>query len=63
MRSANVWWGYLHENGSLHVKRYFSTDDLIEAGNLPFIHIIAGPWEANSREEALEKLEADLTDL
>ncbi len=57
------WWGYLHENGSLHVKRYFSIEDLIEAGESPFVHVVAGPWDVDSREEAMKKLKNDLLKL
>lgn len=50
------WWGYLHENGSLQVKRYFGPEDLSEARESPFVQQVFGPWEVDSREEALEKL-------
>jgi len=56
----NQWWGYLHEEGTLHVKRYFGPEDIAEAHESPFVHIVAGPWECNGREEAIEKLKAVL---
>lgn len=51
-----AWWGYIHENGSLHVKRFFDYEDLSEAKVSPFVRSVHGPWEVNSREEALNKL-------
>lgn len=50
------WWGYVHVNGSLHVKRYFGPDDLSEARESDFVQDVYGPWQVNTREEAIEKL-------
>jgi len=52
----NKWWGYLHTEGTLQVKRYFGPMDISEAQGSPFVDIIAGPWECKNREEAIEKL-------
>jgi hypothetical protein len=49
----NQWWGYIHENGSLQVKRYWDRADLQEARESPFVSRVYGPWPASSREEAL----------
>lgn len=49
-----LWWGYVHTSGSLQVKRYFSPEDITEAEESPFCRQIILPFEANSREEALE---------
>lgn len=56
----NKWWGYLHVENSLHVKVYFSEEDIKEAKESPFVKHIAGPWECDGREEALEKLKASI---
>ena len=56
----NQWWGYLHTNGSLQVKVYFGPEDIMEAHESPFVDAVAGPWECNGREEALEKLKSAL---
>jgi hypothetical protein len=50
----NMWWGYLHENGSLQLKRWFGdhkdyTEDCI--GN-PFVIRVVKPFPADTREEA-----------
>ena len=50
------WWGYIHSNGSLQVKRYFGPKDLSEARESPFVERVYGPWKVNGREEALEML-------
>ena len=58
-----MWWGYLHSNKTIQVKRWFGdkkdyTDDC--EGN-PFVLQIVRPFEANSREEALKIIEEELT--
>ena len=55
------WWGYLHQQGTLQVKRYFSQRDIDEAKESPFVASVFGPWEVNSREEALNKLRKELS--
>lgn len=51
--NKNLWWGYQHQSGSLHVKRYFDKQDIEEAEESPFCEIVIPPFEANDREEAL----------
>jgi len=51
-----MWWGYLHKNGSIQVKRWFGdhkdyTDDC--EGN-DFVQRVVYPFEAQTREKALE---------
>jgi len=52
----NKWWGYLHVNGTLHVKIYFGELDITEAWESPFVAVVAGPWVCENREEAIKKL-------
>lgn len=52
----NYWWGYLHKEGTLQVKRFFAKRDLEEARESPFVAEVHGPWAVDSREEALAKL-------
>jgi len=54
------WWGYLHNSGTLHTKRYFSQEDIDEANESPFVQVVFGPWEVNSKEEAENKLRENL---
>ena len=54
--SKLMWWGYLHSNGEIQVKRWFGdhkdyTDD---CENNDFVVEVVRPFEAQSREEALE---------
>lgn len=56
----NRWWGYEHMNGSLQVKIYFGEIDIIEAGESPFVKTVRGPWECDTRQEALAKLQESL---
>ena len=58
-----MWWGYLHENGTIQAKRWFGdhedyTGDCI--GN-PFVLQVVPPFEANSREEAIDIIRKELT--
>ena len=59
---TNMWWGYLHANGQVQVKRWFGdhedyTGDCI--GNPNVIKVVK-PFEANSYEEAEVILNHDL---
>ena len=47
------WWGYVHTSGSLHVKRYFSQEDIDEADASPFVKKSYGPWECLNSDEAM----------
>ena len=53
------WWAYLHQNGTVQVKRWFGdprdyTDDCKDN---PFVIRVAYPFEAATREDA-EKIAA-----
>ena len=50
------WWGYLHINGSIQVKRYFDAESLVDANESPFVRKVFGPFDAESRNDALDKL-------
>jgi hypothetical protein len=54
------WWGYLHSNGHVQVKRYFDQLDLSEARESPFCVKVSKVVEAKDREEAIEKVTEDL---
>lgn len=60
MNSGIQWWGYVHVNGSLQLKRYFSTRDLDEARESPFVKSVHGPWEVSDRDDALDKLKREI---
>lgn len=32
-----LWWGYIHTNGSTHLKRYFGPLDIEEVHKSPFL--------------------------
>ena len=57
--NMNKWWGYIHNNGSLQVKRFFSQEDLTEARESDFVARVYGPWECKDRESALARLKED----
>lgn len=50
------WWGYMHTNGSLQVKRYFDERDLSEANESPFVETVYPPFEAGGHEHAIQIL-------
>lgn len=50
------WWGYIHTNGSLQVKRYFDKRDLSEAEESPFVDTIYQPFEADGYDHAKQIL-------
>ena len=52
----NLWWGYLHTNGSIQAKRFFDNRDLQDAQESTFVVGYHGPFEAEDRTEALKIL-------
>lgn len=56
----NEWWGYLHTNGTVQVKRYFDSRDIEEALESDFVVKTAGPFNAVDRAEAIVKAESTL---
>lgn len=54
------WWGYLHMDGSLHVKPYFGPEDIAEAWESPFVNTVFGPWKCGSRKGALGLLKESI---
>ncbi|MFC1454361.1 hypothetical protein ACFLQL_04180 [Verrucomicrobiota bacterium] len=59
-----MFWGYLHQHGTVQVKRWFGdhedyTGDCI--GN-PFVQRVVEPFKANSREEAEKIITERLND-
>ena len=53
MADKNQWWGYLHTNGNVEVKRFFDQQDIVEANMSDFVEYTFGPFDADSREEAI----------
>lgn len=53
MSELTLWWGYKHVSGTLHAKRYFGHEDIVEARNSSFCEKIISPFHADTREEAL----------
>ena len=50
------WWGYKHISGTYQAKRYFGELDIQEAYESPFCQEIVGPFMADGREDALQKV-------
>lgn len=53
-----MWWGYLHANGTVQVKRWFGDhqDYTTDCENNAFVRQVIVPFEAATREEALDIL-------
>ena len=51
----NTWWGYLHVDGSVQVKRFFDQRDIDEAVHSAFVARVTGRFEAKNRQDAEEK--------
>ncbi len=50
----NLWYGYRHEDGGIHVKRYFDPGDIREIEESDFVHQHCGPFLAEGRADAME---------
>ena len=47
-----LWWAYIHENGSVNIKRFFDAEDINEANKSGFAVQVTGPFKAANKEEA-----------
>lgn len=54
--NQNLWWGYLHINGSVQVKRYFDERDLDDAYESDFVDLVIHPFPADGRTDAIAKV-------
>jgi hypothetical protein len=56
------WWGYLHANGSIQVKRWFGDpeDYTTDCYGNPFVKKVVHPFSAESREQAEEIIRKEL---
>lgn len=50
------WWGYIHENNTIQVKRYWDKQDLQDARESDFVQRVFGPFLVSGKEEAIEKI-------
>lgn len=57
------WWGYLHINGNIQVKRYFDDRDLDDAYESDFVSTVFHPFKAAGREAAIKHIEGLLEDM
>lgn len=57
MSNTFTWWGYIHENGSIQVKRYFDQEDIDDALESPFVAKVIRPFEAESRDDAIRHIQ------
>lgn len=51
---ANLMWvGYIHQDGSRHVKRFFGDGDLKELVESDFVERVFAPFKAENRDRAM----------
>lgn len=50
------WYCYEHINGTYHLRRYFTHEDINEARESPFVRRIRGPFEAENHKEAMRHM-------
>jgi len=57
-----MWWGYLHANDTIQVKRWFGDHEDYEEDcrNNPFVKRVVKPFEATTREEAIKTITEQL---
>lgn len=50
-----MWWAYLHQNGTIQVKRWFGdhADYTTDCEGNDFVQEVVTPFEAKTREEAI----------
>lgn len=65
MSEKLMWWGYLHQNGTLQLKRWWGdhADYTTDCEGNDFVEAVKPPFEADSREEAMDILRATFTPL
>lgn len=56
------WWGYIHTDGTLHIKRYLSETQILDALNSDFVKVISGRVYADDKKEATKLIKEDLKD-
>ena len=60
MQESLTWWGYLHINGHIQVKRFFDSRDIDDAKESPFVEKVFMPFPAFSRENAIQQIKEKL---
>lgn len=54
------WWGYLHTNGHIQVKRYFDARCFEDADESPFVVKRTNVFKASDRDDAIEIVKSQL---
>jgi hypothetical protein len=56
------WWGYIHIDGTLHIKRYYTQTQILDALESDFVKFISGRVYAKDKAEATKLIQEDLDD-
>lgn len=62
MSQTIMWWGYLHQNGTIQVKRWFGDhkDYTEDCDGNDFVQRVVTPFAAPTREDAVRHIEMQL---
>lgn len=62
MSNTIMWWGYLHQNGTIQVKRWFGDhkDYTEDCDGNDFVQRVVTPFAAPTREDAVTHIEMQL---
>ena len=62
MKNDIQWWGYLHSNGTIQIKRWFGDhkDYTEDCWGNDFVKEVIAPFSSNSRKEAQIIIENEL---
>lgn len=56
----DLWWGYIHIDGTLHLTKSFCHEEIESAKKSKYIKQLFGPWECNSKEDAEKKIREEI---
>jgi len=59
---TTMWWGYLHQNGTIQVKRWFGDhkDYTEDCDGNEFVQRVVSPFAAPDRDAAIQYIKARL---
>ena len=55
-KTKALWWGYVHNNGEIRARIYYSESDIQSARESDFVNEVYGPIWAYDRNDAIFKI-------
>jgi AmiR/NasT family two-component response regulator len=59
----HMYWGYLHQNGTVQVKGYYEYGQIKDAEESGFVQYIVKPFKTSTRKEALIIITKEIEDV